>query len=118
MAGFSIINYKGKEIAYIDYRGLKVEQMMQTLEEATEKSLKDNKKRLLLTNFTNAYAVPEFMERSKAAGKKTKHLTPKAAIVGLLGAKKILLNAYNIFTKSSMKAFEDEQKAKEWLVNN
>ena len=120
MAGYSVINYKGTEIAYIDYRGLKLEQMLQTLDDAVEIAIKRSQEghppRPLLTNITGAFAVPEFMEKVKEAGKKTKHLTSKSAIVGITGAKKILLQAYNLFTKLNTKIFDDEELAKEWLI--
>ncbi|NJO88512.1 MAG: STAS/SEC14 domain-containing protein [Chloroflexia bacterium] len=120
MAGYSVINYKGKEIAYIDYRGLKLEQMLQTLNNAVETAIKRSQEghppRPLLINISDAYAVPEFMEKSKEAGKKTRHLTSKSAIVGITGAKKILLQAYNLFTRINTKVFDDEESAKEWLI--
>lgn len=118
MSGHSIITFKGKEISYHDYRGKTVDQMLQTLNLALERALKDNKKRPRLANFTDAYAVPEFMKAVKEAGLQTRHLTPKAAIVGVTRAKTIILNAYNLFTKTNMKAFEDEESAKEWLVKS
>ena len=62
MAGHSFITYKGKEISYLDYRGLKLEQIIQTIDEATEKTLQDKKPILLLTNMTGVFAVPEFMD--------------------------------------------------------
>ena len=118
MAGHSIITYKGKEISYLDYRGMKLEEILKTIDETVKKSLLENKRRLQLSNLTGVYAVPEFMEKVSEAGKKTKHLTIKSAVVGITGAKKLLLNAYNAFTGVSLKAFDDEESAKEWLVKD
>jgi hypothetical protein len=118
MAGHSIITYKGKEISYLDYRGLKLEEIIKTIEEASQKSLQENKRRLQLSNLTGVFAVPEFMEKVQEAGKKTKHLTIKSAVVGISGAKKLLLNTYNTLTGSNLKAFDDEDSAKEWLVKD
>ena len=118
MAGYSVITYKGKEISYLDYRGMKLEDMLRTIDEAVQQSLKLQKKRLQLTNATGIFAVPEFMEKIKEAGKKTRHLTSKSAVVGITGSKKILLNAYNLFTGANMMAFDDEESAKEWLVRD
>jgi len=116
MAGYSIIYYKDVKISYLDYRGLTTKEMIEAVEAARKKSLEDNSPRPLLTNITGAFAVPEFMAKVKEAGKETKHLTTKSAIVGITGAKKILLNVFNMFTKSDMKVFDNEELAKEWLI--
>jgi hypothetical protein len=116
MAGHSIITYKGKEISYLDYRGMKLEEIIKTIDEAAKSSLQENKRRLQLSNLTGVFAVPEFMEKVQEAGKKTKHLTIKSAVVGITGAKKLLLNTYNALTGANLKAFDDEDSAKEWLV--
>jgi hypothetical protein len=119
MARHSFITYKGKEILYLDYRGLKLEQIIQSIDEAVEESLKSNRPICMLINITGVYAVPEFMEKSKEAGKKTKNIVKKQAMVGINStAKEILLNAYNYFTGSNTKAFDDEESAKEWLVKD
>ena len=116
MAGFSIIECKGKEIMYLDYRGMNEKQMIQTVEEATERSLQDNKPRLLLANASGTFVLPNFLKKAKEDGKRTKHLTLKSAIVGIEGAKKVLLKFHNLFVGSEMVPFHDEEEAKEWLI--
>jgi len=118
MAGHSIITYKGKEISYLDYRGMKLEEIIKTIDETAKRSLLENKPRLQLSNLTGVFAVPEFMEKVKEAGKRTKHLTLKSAVIGITGAKKLLLNTYNAFTGNNIKVFDDEDSAKEWLVKD
>ena len=118
MAGHSIITFKGKEISYLDYRGMKLEEIIKTMDEATKSSLQENKRRLQLSNLTGVFAVPEFMDKVKEAGKKTRHLTIKSAVIGITGAKKLLLTAYSTFTGINIKAFDDEESAKEWLVKD
>jgi hypothetical protein len=118
MAGHSIITYKGKEISYFDYRGMKMDEIIKLIEEISKKALQENKRRLQLSNLTGIFAVPEFMDAVNKAGKMTKHLTSKSAVVGITGAKKLLLNMYNTFTGSNMKAFDDEESAKEWLIKD
>ena len=116
MAGHSVITYKGKEISYIDYRGMKLEEIIKLIDEMEKRALQENKRRLQLTNLEGVFAVPEFMNRVKEAGKKTRHLTIKSAVVGVSGTKRLLVNTYNLFTGANMKAFDDEASAKEWLV--
>jgi len=118
MAGHSIITYKGKEISYLDYRGMKLEEILATIDKVSKNALLENKQRLQLSNLTGVFAVPEFMDKVKEAGKKTRHLTTRSAVVGVTGTKKLLLNVYNTFTGANMKAFDDEESAKEWLVKD
>ena len=116
MAGYLIIDYKNKEISYLDYRGMNEKQMIQTLEEATEWTLQENKPILLLTNASGTFVLPDFLKKAKEEGKRTKHLTLKSAVVGVEGAKKVLLKFHNLFVGSEMVPFHDEEEAKEWLV--
>ena len=84
MAGYSIINHKGKEILYVDYQGLSTEEVVNMMEEATEFALKENRPLLRLSNMTNVFAVREVVDTGKKCGKRTEHLTIKRAAVGTL----------------------------------
>ena len=116
MAGYSIIYYKGKEIFYIDYRGMRIKQMLQTCDEAKERSLQDNIPRLLLTNISGTFVLPDFLKKARGYRKMTKHLTLKSAIVGVECKKKALLKIHNLSVGNEMIPFPDEEEAKEWLV--
>lgn len=116
MDGYSLIDYKGREIAYLDYRGMTEKQMIQLVDEAAERSLQDNRPRLMLANISGAFVLPNFLKKAKEEKRRTKHLTLKSAIVGAEGAKKVLLKFFNLFVGSEMKPFSDEEEAKEWLV--
>ena len=116
MSGFSKIIYKGKEILYLDHRGRNEDEMIETLKEAEAVMLAENKLCMQLINISNAFATPNFMKIGNEAGKRVKHLTLKSAVVGVTGAKKVLLNGYNALTGGKMKAFETEEEAKEFLI--
>lgn len=117
MSGYSQITHKGKEINYVDYRGMSLEQMLKTLNEAEKRSLERNSPGgLVLINITGVFAVKEFMQRAKEVGNTTGPLTAKSAIVGITGTKKILLNTYNILSRAYTRAFNNEESAKDWLV--
>ena len=116
MAGYSIITHKGKEILYVNYSGMGKEEVLQTMDDATEFALEQNRPMLRLSNMTDVYAVTEIVDKAKQCGKKTKHLTIKRAAVGITGAKKVLINAFNRFTGNNAKAFDTVEDAKEWLV--
>lgn len=118
MAGYSVILYEGKEISYIDYRGMNEKEMIQTLEQASEHTLADNKQRPLLTNIQGAFVLPDFLKRAKEEGKRTRHLTLKSAVIGVDGPKKVLLKFFNLFVGNEMTPFSSEEEALEWLIKD
>ena len=63
--------YKGKEILYVDYRGLNESHMIQALKQAESIILSENKPHFQLSNITDARATPEFMKAAKEFGKLT-----------------------------------------------
>lgn len=116
MTHYSIIKHQGKEILYVDYRNLSTEEILQVMDDATAFALKENRPLLRLSNMIDVFAVPAVVERAKLSGKKTSHLTIKRAAVGIVGAKKLLFNAFNRFTGGNARAFDSVEDAKEWLV--
>lgn len=117
MAGHTIIIHKGKEILYVDYTGMKENEILEEMDKATAFALKENRPMLRLSNMTDVFAVPSVVDRAKESGKRTKHLTIKRAAVGITGAKKVLFNAFNRFSGNNARAFDDVDEAKEWLVS-
>lgn len=113
------ITYKGQEILYFNYIGLRDAALLDQLKANTKFVLEMPGDGLLtLSDFTNTYATDEFLqyaqtEESKAAAKKTR----KKAMLGITGIKKIFLNTYNALSGNRAKAFDDMQAAKEYLVS-
>lgn len=118
MTGFQKIHYKGREIIYVDYRGQTEDEMLRTASDLREWLLATNKEHLRLINITEAFATPKFTEFIRKLGKETKHIPVRAAIVGITGAKKVLLLGYNRILGGKMKPFDNEQDAKEYLIGN
>lgn len=110
------IEYKGKEILFIDYRGLGLEESLETLEQVDKIMAERNEKALILVDTRDTYTSAEFMARLKESGKRMRPLMEKQAIVGITGLKAILLDAYNRFTGSALRPFSTLEEAKEWLV--
>ncbi|WP_258099246.1 hypothetical protein [Marinoscillum pacificum] len=110
------IFHKGKEIIYVDYRGETEDQMLNTAENLRSMIMKDEKEHLRLVNITEAFATTKFTNYIRQLGKDTKHIPTKAAIVGITGAKKVLLLGYNRILGGAMRPFDDEDTAKEYLV--
>ncbi|WP_421877586.1 hypothetical protein [Marinoscillum sp.] len=110
------IVYKGKEIIYVDYRGESEDQMLHTATTLKELLLSENKAHLRLINISDAFATTRFTNYIRQLGKDTKHIPTKAAIVGITGAKKVLLLGYNRILGGAMRPFDDEETAKEYLI--
>ena len=86
----SFINYQGRKILFIDYRGLKKkEEMLSTLQEAVVLANDTPDKLRTLIDITDSSGSPEWMEESKRQGKAIREKAEKTAIVGVKGVKKV-----------------------------
>ncbi len=119
MAGHQFIKFKGKEIILIDHRGLKGTELLNNYKNAAL-AVKNYKgiETLIMADFTDATNTQEMMnyinsEESKEIMKKVK----KTAVLGITGAKMLLVNIVNMVTNSKARAFDSEEQAKEWLVD-
>lgn len=111
------IIHKGRLIVYIDYRGQNEDEMIETAT-SLRKFLETNpRKHLRLINITDTPATRKFISYIRQLGKDTKHIPVKGAVVGIVGAKKVLLSGYNKLLGGAMRPFDDEEAAKEYLVN-
>lgn len=116
MPGIQKINYKGKEIIYVDYRGQSEDEMLETAASLKEYLLSDPGHHLRLVNITDTPATRKFTAYIREMGKQTKDVPVKAAIVGISGAKKVLLSGYNRLLGGAMRPFDDEGTAKDYLI--
>jgi hypothetical protein len=119
--GAEIINYKGKEIYYVDYSDIKTNGEFLAIIKQTNafrEKLKAEGRRnmLMLVNITGSYVYGDVLEEIKKAGRETKHMIRKQAVVGITGGKKILLNIVQSFTGMNLKVFDTIEGAKEWLI--
>lgn len=112
------INHKGKKIFRIDYSGLSEQEMIKQLEEGTQLMLKQQEPILYLGIFTNTVLTTAFMNRANQLGKETEKIVARSALIGISGMKSVLVNTYNMLTGNKMRAFKDEEEAKEFLIKN
>jgi hypothetical protein len=108
---------KGNSILYLDCRRLGPPEKIALLEKAAEVLMASPKKVRVLANVQDVYLTREFMATLKRLGKEvfaTK--VEKTAIVGVGGAKTVLLTGYNVATGRSMTPFRTEDKALDWLT--
>lgn len=117
MPGLQKITHKGKEIVYVDYRGQSEEEMLKTASDLRDFLLSDPGEHLRLVNITDTPATRKFTAFIREMGKETKHVPVKGAVVGITGAKKVLLSGYNRLLGGAMRPFDDEEIAKNYLVS-
>lgn len=113
------IAYKSQNILYINFRGMKEAQLLDTLERAyrTIAVLPGNVS--LLCNVEDVMISRNFMDRAKEHSRPNNECrVKKSAVVGINPLKAVLLQGYNRDTGSSMRSFDTEEQAKEWLVSN
>ena len=111
--------YKDKEILLDDYTNLYPEQFAPLVKNIANLTLESGKKDILLiVDVTNSYANKEAVNAFVEAGKISKDLLTKTAVVGITGVKKILLNIVNKFSGANAKTFATLDEAKEWLISN
>ena len=117
MPSIQKINYKDKEIIYVDYRGLSEDQMLELAGSLRDYLLSNPNFHLRLVNITDTPATRKFTTYIRQLGRDTKDIPVKAAIVGITGAKKVLLAGYNRLLGGAMRPFEYEESAKEYLAS-
>ena len=117
MPGLQKINHKGKDIIYIDYRGQSEDEMLETAHQLRDFLMTGPGHHLRLVNISDTPATRKFTTFIRELGKETKDIPVKGAIVGITGAKKVLLAGYNRLLGGAMKPFDDEASAKDYLVD-
>jgi hypothetical protein len=112
------IEYKGKQIIYLDFRGAANESdILKVLHQAIELIKAKNEPSLVMTNFENTHVSPAFIEQVTQFTKQFRHLFIKQAGLNITGIKNMMYNTYNFVTgQTNNKTFDNEEEAKNWLV--
>jgi hypothetical protein len=123
--GLTKVNYKGKEILFLDYSGFakdKATQKQKTLQlmnGANEEYRKYPPNSALgLGDFTNFSFDMEILSALKKSNSEMSAYIKKSAIIGVKGLLKAGYNFVIGLTSSNTRAFETAEEAKEWLVSD
>ena len=123
MEGISKIYYNGKTILYIDYSSIgdfkdndKKIQLIQAV--SSEYAKFPPKSVLALINVATLQFDMAVLEAFKASQAKTAPYKKKEAIIGMSGLQKVGYNFVSGLTNDTMKAFNTEREAKEWLTKD
>lgn len=111
--------HKGKNIVYVDCRGITTQPEMISLLRAFRDQLENGgvKRSLVLTDMTNAYMGLDLMTELKGMSRFLEERIEKDAILGLDSFKMIIVNGWNKFSRLHVKAFSEKGQALEYLVN-
>ena len=113
-------SYKGTSILFVDYSRLTEEEMIRTLDKASEIGFGEENL-LILADFTKTRHSKQFNQRIKQHGLKySKHgKSPKIAVLGIDSVlKRVIMNATMAVTKiRNVKLFDTREKALNWLVS-
>ena len=72
---------------------------------------------LMLVDVSGSFVYGEVLEEIKKAGKITKELTAREAVVGITGGKRILLKIVQTITKMNLRFLTTVEEAKDWLIS-
>jgi hypothetical protein len=109
--------HKGKEIIFIDYSNVKIEdEMIEILGVHKDMVLKDNKKHLFCADYSGSFTPPRYMKEANKFLTETKHLIIKGSFLGVTGAKGILLSSVIKLFGLNFKSFIDKNSALDYLA--
>jgi hypothetical protein len=113
------LKYKDKKILFCDYSGAALHQLLELFDKFNKVVLKLNSTILFLADFSDTKVDKTILQRLKdAESRMVAKKFDKAAVVGIVGLKKTILNFYNAVTDGNVKAFPDKKQALEWLVTS
>ena len=117
MARVEFIKHNGKELLLLDFSNCKPGDVFLVIDEAkkTIRSCPENSV-LTLTNVTNMRFDDRVTEQLKAFTAHNKPYVRAAAVIGVEGIKKIILNAVMLFSKRKFHVFDNIETAKNWLA--
>jgi len=121
MEGYSVINYKNKQIHIVDYSVLNKskEKTIKLIQYATEQYKNLPKDSVLaIVNAENFYFDMDILKVFKEEGAKTAPYEKKVAVIGVKGLIKAAYNFVVGLTRNNYKVMNSEAEAKEWLIKD
>lgn len=113
-----LITHNGRKIVYGDFKECNTKEKMIEKLYVVEKLMQTQKGPVLyLADLTNTHGSREFMKAAKEVAKRTfNHKVEKAALLGIIGIKKVLLNGFNAVSKYKFEPFDSKELALEFLT--
>lgn len=112
-----VIDYKGKEIIYIDFTDCNVNEVFEIIEMAKKIiRIQPLNSVLTLTNVSGTKYNREVIQAMKEFANDNKPFVKAGAVVGIDGLKRIVYDAITRFSERDLPSFDDNEKAKDWLI--
>src|SRR5574337_1153739 len=112
MGRVSFITYGGKEILFLDFSNISVDELLKAVEEAKRVvAARPANSLLTLTDVTNARFNEEVNQKMKDFTAHNKPYVRAAAVVGITGLKKIIFDAVMLFSQRKLHSFETIEEA-------
>lgn len=114
----SWIEYKGERILYTDYSNATPEEIISTVNESVAVLFEQEKKSVLqIVDVSNASYDLKSWQTLRQRAKETEPYTKASAVLGVEGPKKHLLTVTKMVSKRNIKAFDNIDDAKDWLIS-
>ena len=111
------IEYKNQRILKLDFSGCNTEEILVVIKEATGVIRSQPEKSVLtLTKTDRAKFDADVIKAMKEFTKGNEPYVKAAAIVGIQGLQKIILDTVSFFSKREFGVYEDVEEAKEYLL--
>jgi hypothetical protein len=115
------IEHQGKKIFYQDFSALfynsaAVKEELKAVQEVVLKEPENSV--LVLSTFKDTQIGADLMSNLNQASERTKDHVRKTAVLGVTGFKRTLGDMLSKLTGQSLKYFEYEEEAKNWLVQD
>ena len=113
------IEHKGKRVFYTDYIDLGYDANALEAEMKEAEAIvcaQPENSVLIIIDTRGTVGSKEAMELLKSSAVRTKPYFRKAAVVGITGYRKVLLDAISLFSGQPFGSFNDPEEAKDWVV--
>lgn len=111
------MEHKGKKIMYVDYRGLKPNEIMPLMKETNDAVAASQGKVRILGHVKGAVVTREVMDYLKRSARMVlRHRTEKIAVVGATGLMAVFFDSFVVaLERDFARKFATEEEALKWL---
>jgi len=114
---YSIIKHNGKDVLFINHRGLNGDDLYASIKEVNEFLAKNKKVYPAVVDFsdtTGSKMVSDYLQSEET--KSVAPYIPQQAVVGMTGIKKVALRLYNAFTGVKTGVFDTIEEALDYIT--